>query len=152
MNNIWEKFDQTVDLEALSQDIENAKDNKREFEDVPEGNYEVKITKIELKESKKGDPMISIHMKIVAGKYENQYLFMNLVIAKAYSIHLAKEFLKSLETEVVIDFQSYAQFYKLLDEVMDYIEERELEYQVKFTKNKNGFSVFEIKEVYVKWF
>jgi len=44
--SIWEKFDKKVDLEALSQDINNIKDNKREFEDVPEGNYEVKITKM----------------------------------------------------------------------------------------------------------
>lgn len=62
MENIWEKFDKNVDLELLQKDINNAKDNKREFEDVPEGNYEVKITKMELKESKNGDPMMSIHM------------------------------------------------------------------------------------------
>jgi len=148
MENIWEKFDKNVDLELLQKDIDNAKDNKREFEDVPEGNYEVKITKMELKESKNGDPMMSVHMKIIAGKYENQYLFLNQVILKPYSIHLAKEFLKSLETEVVIEFQSYAQFYKLLNEVMENIEE--LEYQVAFSKNKGGFSVYEIKEVYRK--
>jgi len=94
--------------------------------------------------------MMSIHMKIVAGKYENQYLFYNQVVATAFGIHMAKEFLKSLETEIEIEFERYFQFDNLINNLMDYIENKELEYQVKYSKNKKGFSVFEIKEVYVK--
>ena len=148
--SIWDKFDKEVDLEALNKDINDVKDNKREFTEVPEGNYEVKITNMELKQSKKGDPMLSIYMKIIAGKYENQYLFYNQVVTKGFGIHMASEFLRSLDTKTDVKFERYSQFDNLINDIFDDIENEELEYQVEFSKNNKGFSVFNIKEVYTK--
>ena len=53
----FSKFDKQVDLEGLKKDIEDSANN--DFKEVPHGTYEVAITKLELKESKKGDPMVA---------------------------------------------------------------------------------------------
>ena len=50
--NIWDEFDKTVDLEGLRADIEEAASGSATYKEVPHGEYEVKIEKMELKLSK----------------------------------------------------------------------------------------------------
>ena len=63
----FSKFNKAVDLEALKHDIQEAEENggSGDYKDVPTGTYEVKIEKMEIKESKKGDPMLSVWFKIL---------------------------------------------------------------------------------------
>ena len=53
--DILDKFDNLVDTEALAKDAKEAmkNDGNKDFENVPHGKYEVKIERLELKESKK---------------------------------------------------------------------------------------------------
>src|SRR5690606_35160990 len=100
----WEKFDKQVDLEALKEDVEEVEKNggTGDFEPVPDGEYEVEVEKMELIESKKGDPMLSIWFKIIDGDYENQRIFYNGVMQpqndKAFGIqvHRNNEMLRAL--------------------------------------------------------
>ena len=57
----FEKWNSRGDLKGLREDVKSAKEDSsnKEYEKVPYGKYEVKITKLKLKESKKGDPMVS---------------------------------------------------------------------------------------------
>lgn len=140
----FSKFDKQVDLEGLKKDIEDSANN--DFKDVPHGNYEVAITKLELAESKKGDPMVKIWFKVVNGEYKGSLIFMNQVITRGFQIHIVDELLRSLETGIEISFESYSQYNDLLLDIFEAIDGN-FEYGLKYGENK-GFDTFEITEVF----
>ena len=148
MNNIWEKFDSMMDIEGLKQDIQAAAERNTERVEVPDGQYECGIEKMELKESKTGNPMISIWFRILAGDYKNSMLFMNQTLHTGFGLHTAKKMLASMETDLPIDFQSFAQFGGLIESVYEAVKSQKLEYAVKYTTTKNDFKNFEITEVF----
>ncbi len=114
---------------------------------VPEGKYEVKIEKLELVESKKGDPMVSCWFKILGGKYKGNRIFMNQVVTQGFQIHIVNEFLRSLDTEIAIDFSGYHQYSNML---MDAAEEAsQFVYVLDYGKNK-GFPTFKITDVFTE--
>lgn len=138
------KFDKQIDLEGLKKDIEDSANN--DFEEVPLGNYEVAINKLELGESKKGDPMVKIWFKVVSGEYKGSLIFMNQVITRGFQIHIVNELLRSLETDIEISFESYSQYNELLMDIFDAVDGN-YEYGLKYGENK-GFATFEITEVF----
>lgn len=140
----FSKFDQKVDLEGLKKDIEDSANN--DFKEVPHGNYEVAVTKLELGESKKGDPMVKVWFKIVSGEYKGSLIFMNQVITQGFQIHIVDELLRSFETDIDVHFESYSQYAELLADVYETIDGN-LEYGLKYGENK-GFNTFEITEVF----
>lgn len=144
----FSKFDKSTDLEGLKHDIQEASANggNGDFKEIPLGNYEVKIKKLELVVSKKGNPMISCWMQILEGNYKNQLLFMNQVVTQGFQLAIARSFLRSLESGVDIVFESYSQFAQLLMDVAEAIDGKR-EYAVKYDE-KNGFNTFKIVEVY----
>ena len=146
--NIFEKWNKSVDMEGLKNDINEADQGNRDFDEVPHGTYEVKIQKMELKESSKGQPMLSIWFKILVGDCKGQMIFMNQVINQGFQISIAKRFLMSLDAvdESEVTFEDYGQFNQL---VLDIFEGAgELEYLLEYGQNKNGFNTFKIMEVY----
>lgn len=140
----FSKWDKQVDLEGLKHDIEDSANN--DFKEVPHGTYEVAITKLELGESKKGDPMVKVWFKILAGEYKNSLIFMNQVITQGFQIHIVDEFLKSLDTDVDIAFESYSQYNELLMDIFEAVDDK-LEFALKYGENK-GFNTFEITDVF----
>lgn len=141
----FSKFDKKVNLEGLKKDIEDSANN--DFKEVPLGTYEVAITKLELGESKKGDPMVKIWFKIVSeSEYKNSLIFMNQVITQGFQIHIVDEFLRSLGTDIEIAFESYSQYADLLADVYEKVDGN-YEYGLKYGENK-GFNTFEITEVF----
>lgn len=147
MSNIWEKFDNNVDVEGLKQDAKDAAENKIEFKEVPEGKYEVKIDKMELKESKNGRPMVSFWMKILEGDYKGQLLFWNQVIDIGFGLHKVNEFLGSLDSGLDVTFDSFAQYNDLLMDIHEEIDGK-LEYGIKYSKTSKGFDEYEITDVF----
>lgn len=144
----FSKFDKAIDTEGLKKDVAEAEQNggTASYKEVPHGKYEVSIEKLELKESKKGDPMVSVWMKIVSGEYKDQRLFMNQVITQGFQIHIMNDFLRSLDTDENITFETYSQYGQLLMDVMEKIDGN-LEYAVEYGEKK-GFNTFEIVEVF----
>lgn len=141
----FSKFDKMVDLEGLKKDIEESSNN--DFKEVPHGDYEVAITKLELGESKKGDPMVKVWFKIVSdGEFKGSLIFMNQVITQGFQIHIVDEFLRSLETGIEVKFESYSQYNELLLDIFEAIEGK-YEYGLKYGERK-GFNTFEITEVF----
>jgi len=145
--SIWEKFDQMVDTEGLKKDLKEVEENKVNYEEVPEGHYEVKIENIELKESNTKRPMVSIWMRILEGPYKNQMLFWNQVVDIGLGLHKVNEFLRSLDTGLNIEFENFRQYNELLMDVFEAIDGK-LEYGVKYSKNSKGYSEFEITDVF----
>lgn len=145
----FSKFDQSVDLEGLKKDIEDVEKNggSGDFEDVPLGEYEVKITKLEQVLSKKGDPMFTCWFKVLSGQYKDRLIFMNQVITQPFQIHIVKEFLKRLDSDFDVDFESYNQFAQLILDIHENID-GVLEYALEYGETNKGFSTFKIKDVF----
>ena len=144
---MFEKWNSNVDLNGLQKDIKDAQDNKREYEEIPHGEYEVKVDKMELKSSKKGDPMVSIWFTILEGKYKKSKLFLNQVITQGFQIHIVNELLKSMKTDINIEFVDYKQYAELLLDVAEFCDENNLEFALKYEDNK-GYDKFTITEVF----
>jgi hypothetical protein len=143
----FSKFDKAVDIAGLKNDIQDAAANSGgDFKEVPLGAYEIKIKKLELKLSKKGDPMVSCWMQILEGEYKGQLLFMNQVVTKGFQVHIVNDFLRSLQSGEVIQFESYSQYAQLLMDVAEAIDGKK-EYALDYGE-KNGFNTFKITEVF----
>ena len=146
--NIFEKWNNNIDLKGLQEDIEKAKDGgDREFEAVPHGQYEVKLDKLELKATKKGDPMVSAWFTILEGKYKKSKLFMNQVVTQGFQIHIVNNFLKSMGTDLNIEFIDYKQYSDLLLDVAEFCDTNNLEFAIKYEDNK-GYDKFTITDVF----
>lgn len=147
--NIFEKFNKNMDLEGLKHDINEAKNNggTGEFKEVPTGTYEVQIAKMELKESKKGDPMVTVWFKILEGEYKNSMLFMNQVITQGFQIHIVNQFLRSLDSGIDVEFEDYEQYNNLLMDIMEEITDN-FEYGLNYSISRKGFAEYKITDVY----
>ena len=44
--DMFEKWNSNADLAGLQKDVKDAEDNNREYDDVPHGEYEVKLDKL----------------------------------------------------------------------------------------------------------
>lgn len=157
MSNIWEEFDKTVDLEGLQKDLEEFDKNggQQNFKEVPHGNYEVSVEKLEMKHSKSKRVMFTCWFKIVEGEYKNSMIFMNQVIDFALGIHKMHELLKGLtrECETKYDFTNAGFTYtKCNEQILDVFEEihGNYEYALEYkADSKNSqFNTFKILEVY----
>ena len=144
--SIFDKFDKEFDVEGLEKDAaEIAKNGGGDFPEVPAGTYEVAMTECELKESKKGLPMVSARFKILEGEYKNSLLFYNQVIHKGFGLHRNNEFFKSMDLGLGIYFENFNQYGELM---LDCAEAAEgLVFALEYGENK-GFPTFEIKEVF----
>lgn len=142
----YSKFDSMVDLDGLKNDIAEAKSGNVEYKDVPHGTYEVEVEKMELTESKKGDPMVTIWFRIINGEFEGSILFMNQVITKGFQIHIVNELLRSMKSGLDVDFESYSQYANLLMDIHERIDGNR-EFALEYGEKK-GFNTFGIAEVY----
>lgn len=155
MSNMFDKWDKEIDTKGLQQDVdEAAKGGQGDYKEVPHGNYEVKIEQMELKASKKGDPMVSIWFKIVEGGYKNNMIFFNQVITQGFQIHIVNELLRMMTSEMenapVIEFVTYKQYSDLLMDIFEAVSGN-FEYGLKYTANSKNkdFSNYEITEVFI---
>lgn len=143
----FSKFDNAMDLDGLKHDVEEAQSNGGgDFKEVPHGRYEVSVNKLELTESKKGDPMVSIWFKILTGEYKGSLIFYNQVITQGFQIHLNNELLRSMDSGIDIEFESYSQYAQLLMDVHEAIDGN-LEFGLDYGEKK-GFNTFKITDVF----
>ena len=150
--NIFEKWDNAVDMDDLQKNIQEAAQNNGggDFKEVPHGTYEVSIEKMELKASKKGDPMVSVWFNILKGEFKNSKIFMNQVITQGFQIHIVNEFLRSITEGCVvpdIEFKSYSEYADLIMDIHEIVAE-DFEYSLEYGVTNKGFNTFDIKEVY----
>ena len=150
--DMFEKWNNNADLAGLQQDIKDAQDNNREYDEIPHGEYEVKVDKMELKATKTDkQPMVSIQFRIISGKYKNCCLFFNKKIGgtknDGFMIHQSNEFLRSMDTGIDVEFVDYKQYADLLLDVAEECDANNLEFAIKYEDNK-GYDKFTITEVF----
>lgn len=147
MGNVWEKFDKNIDMEALREDVANAAESNAEFEEIPLGSYEVKVYKMEFKESKSGKPMLCIWLKILSGKYEGLFIFYNQALHTGFGIHKVNEFLRNLESGIVVYFENFEQYNNLILDIHEAIYGN-LEYCLEYGENQKGYKTYKIIDVF----
>ena len=157
MADMFGKWDKEFDTEGLQKDVAEAAENggSGQYKEVPHGSYEVSIQQLELKASKKGDPMVSIWFKIVSGEYKGSLIFYNQVVTQGFQIHMVNEMLRKMCEEMgadtpVIEFKTYKQYSELLMDIFEAVSDN-FEYGLKYSANSNNkdFSNYAITEVFV---
>lgn len=150
--NIFAKFNEMfggeVGLKDLQNDIANAASSNTEFVEVPKGDYEVKIVKLELGETGEnaknpGMPKVSVWFEILAGEFKGQKIFMNQMLTSAFGFHKMNKFLTSLETGILVEFENFGQYNDLLNQVFNEVDGK-AEYQLSYGENNKGFSTYTI--------
>ena len=154
MGTIFDKWNKNIDVAGLQKDIAEAdqQSGSGDYKEVPDGTYEVKIDKMELKESSKHDPMFFCQFRILQGDFKNSCLFMNQVITQGFQIGQVNRFLRSLQVfeDDAVEFKDYAQYNDLILDVMEEVDAQGLEYLVEYKKSKKDFPIYTIKDVYEK--
>ena len=135
-------------MKGLAEDVKDAAENGGAYKDVPFGEYEVAIDKLELVASKAaGDPMVTVWFKVVSGEYKGSRIFYNQVVTQGFQIHLVNEFLRSLDTDIEVTFENYRQYGNMLMDIFEAVNGN-LEYALKYSEGKKGFATYEITEVF----
>ena len=145
-NNLFAQFDKQFDLDGLKADIEKQSEPRGEFQKVPYGDYEIKVQKLELKESKSHKPMLYGEFKIVSEDSKGKTIYMFQVVDEAFKIHIANEFLRSLNTDLEITFESYVEYFNLITRVFKATSK--YEYGLEYTANNKGYDQFKITDVF----
>lgn len=149
--NIFEKWNKTIDIEGLRKDVESASQNTGgNYVEVPANDtYEVKLVKAEVRPTKtSGDPMATLQFKVQAGYYTGNSIFMNQVITQGFQIDILDDFLKSLDTGVDVEFIDYAQYNDMLMDIVEACEEQNLSFALEYGVNNKGYNTYKIKEIF----
>ena len=137
-NEMFAKFNEMFGGEAglrdLQKDIAEQNSKTGDFVEVPHGDYEVKVVKIELGQSKKEMPMAKVWFEVLAGEYKGQKIFMNQMLTSAFGFHKMNEFLNSLETGVTVVFENFQQYADLFAQIFAEVDGK-AEYQLAYTAN-----------------
>lgn len=121
------KFDNLIDKDEMEKDIKEAKEN--EYVEVPAGQYECTIEKLEIGETKeKHEPMFKAMLRITEGEFEKQCLFFNRKIYgnkksdkwnDGRAIQTVIGWLENLECDIDIYFENYSQFNDLICDIAE---------------------------------
>jgi hypothetical protein len=143
--NVFAKFNEMFDLSGLKSDIESAASNTGgDFVEVPDGSYEVKVTKLELGVSKKTEmPMMKVWFDILAGEFKGQKIFCNQLLTSGFGIHKANEMLTALESGVPVSFENFEQYADVMTQVFNAIDGTG-EYELAYGHNNKGYATYTI--------
>lgn len=146
--NIFERFNTMFDLTGLQKDIEDAANNSGDFVEVPDGSYEVKVSKIELgqtgeKSKNPGMPMMKVWFDILAGDHKGQKIFCNQMLTSGFGIHKANELLIGMESGVSVTFENFEQYADVMKQVFEAIDGKG-EYELCYGHNNKGYATYTI--------
>ena len=149
---MFDRFNAMVDVEGLKKDVEAAGANTGEFVEVPKGDYEVKVVKLEIGETGEksktpGMPMAKVWFEVIAGEFKNQKIFMNQMLTSGFGIHKMNELLESLETGIPVVFENFNQYNELFAQIFDAVDGK-AEFQLAYGENKKGYSTYTIVQRY----
>lgn len=153
--SIFERFNQMFDMDGLKGDVAKANTKGGDFVEVPHGDYEVKVVKLELGETgpqskTPGMPMVKIWYEILVGEYAGQKIFQNQMLTSGFGIHKMNELLTSFATGLSVEFENFMQYGALLEQIFNEIDGK-AEYQLAYTANRKNekFSEYAIIQRYV---
>lgn len=148
----WNELDKAIGIDAIiNEETENpGGDDYGDFPEVPKGNYDVAITKMEVGIAKSGNPKAVIWFKILAGEYKGSIIFMNQVLTMRFHFGIVNKILRALESGIADDdikIMPLKQYNDLMLEIMEAIDGK-LEYGLAYGEDKKGYQTYEITDVY----
>ena len=157
MSSIFEKYSSKINSEELaaSQKEIQANATSTDRPEIPAGKYEVKVDNIEAKTSSKGNPMVSIQFRILAGKFEKSCIFYNGVFHEDWMRHRVAKLLSDLiadgDNTAMVNLILKGSLSEVNNFCMDVAEDisgKKLEYLLDYGVDKKGYQTYKIAEVY----
>lgn len=157
MSSIFEKYSSKINSEELaaSQKEIQANATSTDRPEIPAGKYEVKVDNIEAKTSSKGNPMVSIQFRILAGKFEKSCIFYNGVFHEDWMRHRVAKMLSDLiadgDNTAMVNLILKGSLSEVNNFCMDVAEDisgKKLEYLLDYGVDKKGYQTYKIAEVY----
>ena len=148
----WNELDKAIGIDAIiKEEAENpGGDESRVYEEVPKGNYDVTITKMEIGQAKSGNPKAVIWFKILAGEYKGSIIFMNQVLTMLFHFGKVNKILRDLESGIPDDdikIMPLKDYNQLMMDIHEAIEGK-FEYGLAYGEDKKGYQTYEITDVY----
>jgi hypothetical protein len=147
-NEMFAKFNSMIDVEGLKNDVAAVGTKTGDFVEVPHGDYEVKVVKIELgatgeKSKTPGAPMAKAWFEVLAGEFKGQKIFINQMLTSAVGIHKMNEFMTSLESGIPVVFENFEQYAEMFAQIFDAVDGK-AEYQLCYGENNKGYATYTI--------
>ena len=128
----YEPISSNLDLSAFDDDFDSI--DAPGYDEVPDGKYQVRISKVRLENSQKGDPMIKWDLVVISGAQASRHIFKNSVITPA-ALPFVKGDLKTLELELAKFSDLAGRLEELLDVTLEVTKRTRGEYtNVYFNK------------------
>lgn len=128
----FKKFNKQFPADEMKKQMKEAAENGGS--NLPDGEYTVKLDKMELGESKSGALMIKAQFRITEGDHKKQCVFKNQVLTgtknDGFMMVKAKEFLESLDSGIDVNFEDWEQFNDLILDIAEAVQEDDLRYLV----------------------
>jgi hypothetical protein len=120
------------DLSAFDEEYDTV--DPADNDEVPDGKYQVRVQRVKLDRSQKGDPMLKWELVVLSGQHANRHVFKNAVITQA-SLPFVKGDLKTLGMELPRFSELPNHLEKLLDHTLEITKRTKGEYtNVYFNK------------------
>lgn len=150
---IFDKFNKNVKKEDLRKQIaEAAKNNTGSYKEVPAGQYEGEIEKLELGVTKDGRPMLKVMFRITEGEFKKSCLFMNRVCAGTKNdmnmIASIEGWINRLEPETPVEFNgNYDDF---AESILDAAEDICGVLKMEVAYDPNNFNCLDVMDYWEK--
>lgn len=148
MSNIFDELDKAYDVKTMKQDVKEIEANAKEHQNLEPGIYAVYVKSMELKTTKNNEPMMAVQLKVSEGEHKNKMMFANFMLTKHFLIHKANEFLRSLGSDILVEFDSYGQYADMIDDIYNWTEEHQCDYDIKFSLRDGKYSEYKVVAVY----
>ena len=146
--SIFDEFDKAYDSKSMKEEVKEYDDKAKEYDELKPGTYAVYVKSMELKATKNNEPMMAVQLKVSDGEHKNKMMFANFMLTKPFLIHKANEFLRSLGSDIVIEFDSYGQYADVIDDVYKWTEEHECDYDVEYSLRDGKYKEYKVVAVY----
>ena len=144
----FKKFNQQFPADKMKADMKEAKENGGS--NLPDGEYTVKLDKMELGESSKHALMIKAQFRITKGEHAKQCIFKNCVLTgtknDGFMMLKANEFLESLDSGIDVVFNDWEQYNDLIADIAEAVQEDNLRYVVALDTD-GKYQNFEIIDI-----
>ncbi len=104
-----------IDLSIFDEEFENAPVEKKDFETVPDGKYQVSVERAEITTANSGAPMLKWTLRIIAPNYIGRKLWRYNMLASAENIKWLKNDLYTCGLRIKKASELAANLEKLLD-------------------------------------
>jgi len=80
----------STDLTQFDEEFAAAEVQPNQFDEVPDGKYQIKVEKVELTRTQNGAPMLKWHLRVLGPQHRGRMMFRNNVMASNENIKFLK--------------------------------------------------------------